>query len=226
MISMYRKTQERIVDDLILRILSSADEEPQIEGVWDSTKTVSWKALKEAEHLTDAKLIPPLKERIESEQNKEALGAAYFILGKVAKNTEDSSVAQFLIDRTRVETDRYIVGSIFDRVAEIPKPVGTDFSALTEALNSSDWLIRHSAINALDNSLDSRAEDIAISISDQSDDPLEITYANAVLNKIGSIRAIPFLEKHLKSRKREVKDSAKLAISAISKRNETVPHLD
>lgn len=51
-----------------------------------------------------------------------------------------------------------------------------------------------------------------------SSDAYDITYANAALNRIGTARAIPAIEKHLKSRKRDVKMSAKLAIEEISKR--------
>ncbi|HQZ95934.1 MAG TPA: hypothetical protein PLP21_06415 [Pyrinomonadaceae bacterium] len=204
---------------MIQRILSSADAEPQAAGTFNSSKTVSWKALREAETLTDIELIPTLKERIGSESDKKVRGAAYFILGKVAKNTEDDSVAQFLIDRTSVEKDQYIVGSIFDSLADIIKPVGTDLSLLIEATKNSKWLIRHSAISALKRSQDPRAEEVAIEISRQSTDSFDVVYANEVLNDIGTMRAIPILEKHLSSRKRDVKDSAKYAVEAIQKRN-------
>jgi hypothetical protein len=43
---------------------------------------------------------------------------------------------------------------------------------------------------------------------------------HATLNEIGSAKAIPLLEKNLKSRKVDVKMSAKFAIEAIKARSE------
>ena len=85
---------------------------------------------------------------------------------------------------------------------------------------SDKWLIRHSAIQSLNNSADILAETALIEILDNSDDQYNLTYSNATLSRIGTKRAIPHLEKHLKSRKRDVKGSAKFAIEEIMKRNE------
>ncbi|WP_367864441.1 hypothetical protein [Pedobacter sp. WC2423] len=54
-----------------------------------------------------------------------------------------------------------------------------------------------------------------IDIIDNTDDLYDLTYANATLNTMGTPRAIPSLEKHLKSRKKDVKDSARYAIDEI-----------
>lgn len=47
----------------------------------------------------------------------------------------------------------------------------------------------------------------------------EITYANASLGKIGLKDDIPFLKKHIKSRKRDIRDSAVFAIERIKERD-------
>ena len=91
---------------------------------------------------------------------------------------------------------------------------------LIQATKSDKWLIRHSAIRSLKNALDSVAETALIEILNDSDDPYDLVYTNATINTIGTLRAIPFLEKHLKSRKRDVKDSAIHAIEEIKKRYE------
>jgi len=49
-------------------------------------------------------------------------------------------------------------------------------------------------------------------------DPFDLVYCQATLNEIGSAKAIPLIAKNLKSRKRDVKDSAQLAIEAIKAR--------
>ncbi|MEO7659776.1 MAG: HEAT repeat domain-containing protein [Pyrinomonadaceae bacterium] len=161
--------------------------------------------------------------RIQEDSNKKSRAAAYFVLGKITKNTSDLSAVQFLINQAYTETDRYITSSIYDLLAEIPKPKGTEISTLKLAVHDKDWLIRHSAIRSLGGCLKTEAEDILISISDSSDDPFDIIYANATLNRFGTTRAIPTLEKHLKSRKRDVKDSARYAIDEIRRREGNQP---
>src|SRR5690606_12269792 len=94
-----------------------------------------------------------------------------------------------------------------------------DLQPLIQATKSDKWLIRYSAIQSLNYTTDPIAETTLIEILDSTEDPYNLTYSNATLNKIGTLRAIPHLEKHLKSRKRDVKDSAKYAIEEILKRN-------
>ncbi len=109
---------------------------------------------------------------------------------------------------------------MLDRIANIKKPKGTDLQPLIQATKSDKWLIRYCAIQSLNYSSDSVAETTLIEILDSTEDPYNLTYSNATLNRIGTLRAIPYLEKHLKSRKRDVKDSAKFAIEEIRKRDE------
>jgi HEAT repeat protein len=207
------------IDDLLERMLSDADAEPQVGGVISSDKKVSWRAYREAEKINDRSWIPKLVEKIETEKDKKVRDAAYFILGKVTQNTSDPLAVQFLIDRAYEETDRHISASIYDRLADIAKPEGIDISTLKLAAVDTDWRIRHSAIQALGGCSDPEAEETLISISGSSDDPFDIVYANATLNRFGTPKAIPVLETHLKSRKRDVRDSAKYAIEEIRKRN-------
>ena len=157
---------------------------------------------------------------IDNQKDKKKRDRAYFLLGHIAKNTSDLKALEFLISRINQETDKYIISALLDRIAAIKKPIGTDLQPLIQATKSDKWLIRHSAIQSLKNASDSIAETALIEILTNSDDPYDLTYANATLNKIGTLRAIPFLEKHLKSRKRDVKDSAMYAIEEIKKRHE------
>ena len=204
--------------DIIDRMLDVSDK--TTEAGYDSSKTISWKALREAEKVEDAAYIPQLIAFIDNQKDKKKRDRAYFLLGHIAKNTSDLKALQYLISRINQETDKYIISALLDRIAAIKKPIGTDLQPLIQATKSDKWLIRHSAIQSLKNASDSVAETALIEILIDSDDPYDLTYANATLNKIGTLRAIPFLEKHLKSRKRDVKDSAKYAIEEIKKRHE------
>lgn len=199
-------------------MISNEDAEPQVGGVIESDKKVSWRAYREAETLAEPEWIAPLMEMIEKESSETARRAAYFVLGKISKNTGSDAAVVFLVDRAYWETDRYLSSSIYDLLADIPKPDGIDTSTLRLAVIDEDSLIRHSAIRALQWSGDPDVEDILISISDSSDDPFDVTYANAALNRSGTDKALSTLEKHVKSRKRDVAVSAKLAIEKITKR--------
>ncbi|KIQ17243.1 hypothetical protein RT99_19090 [Flavobacterium sp. MEB061] len=204
--------------NLIDRMLDTSDQNK--EAGYDSSKTISWKALREAENVENTAYIPQLITFIDNEKDKKKRDRSYFLLGHIAKNTSDLKALDYLIYRIQKETDKYIIASLLDRIAAIKKPMGTDLQPLIQATKSDKWLIRHSAIRSLKNALDSAAETALIEILNDSDDPYDLVYTNATINAIGTPRAIPFLEKHLKSRKRDVKDSAKYAIEEIKKRYE------
>lgn len=204
--------------NLIDRMLDTSDQNK--EAGYDSSKTISWKALREAENIENPAYIPQLITFIDNEKDKKKRDRSYFLLGHIAKNTSDLKALDYLIYRIQKETDKYIISSLLDRIAAIKKPIGTDLQPLIQATKSDKWLIRHSAIQSLKNALDSVAETALIEILNDSDDPYDLVYTNATINTIGTLRAIPFLEKHLKSRKRDVKDSAKYAIEEIKKRHE------
>ena len=55
-------------------------------------------------------------------------------------------------------------------------------------------------------------------VLETTNDPYDLVYCQATLNQIGSAKAIPSIAKNLNSRKRDVKDSARLAIEAIEAR--------
>lgn len=201
---------------LISRMNDASD--PKMLAGFKSSETTAWKALREAEKLCNPDFIAPLIEFICTEKNKKIRDKAYFALGHLAKNINSQVALNFLISSTAKETDKYIVASIFDRIAHIEKPIGTNLQPIINATKSDKWLIRHSAISALNLSLDETAEMTLTNILNSSDDPYNLIYANAVLNKIGTLKAIPYLEKQLSSRKNDVKDSAKFAIEEIRKR--------
>ena len=194
--------------------------EQAMENGYDSSKTISWKAFREAEKVENADFIPQLISFIDNEKDKKKRDKAYFLLGHIAKNTSDLRALRYLISRVDKETDKYIISFLLDRIAHLNKPVGTDLQPLIRAIKSDKWLVRHSAIQSLNNSLDPIAETTLIAILDSSDDAYNLFYANATLNRIGTRRAISHLEKHLKSRKRDVRDTAKSAIEQIKKRYE------
>jgi HEAT repeat protein len=208
---------DKYLIDLINRMNDTSDK--KIEAGYDSSKTISWKAFREAENLDNKDFISQLIAFADNERDKRKRGKAYFILGHISKNIDDMVALEYLIHSISKEADKYIIASLLDQVANLRKPIITDLQPIIAETKSDKWLIRHSAIRALNNSADEIAETTLIEILNNSNDPFDLTYTNATLNKIGTPRAIPYLEKHLKSRKRDVKDSAKFAIEEINKRH-------
>jgi HEAT repeat protein len=215
-----RPNLNNYLEDLIGRMSSTENAEPQ-EEVWDSSKTVSWKAFREAEKLNNEEFVSQLIDYIGAEKDKNKRRNAYFILGHIGRNLADSRVAQFLIDRIEFEKDKYIISSFLDRLADIPKPKGIDLTLLIDATKSEKWLIRQAAIRALNKCDDQLAEKTAIEVSENSADKFDIIYANMVLCSIGTLRALPTLEKHLKSRKPDIKSTARGAVNEILRKNPT-----
>jgi len=207
---------DKCLTDLIARMV---DESDQIqEDGFKSSKTISWKALREAEKLAEQDFIPQLIRFVETEKNKKKRDGAYFILGHIAKNTGNQIASEFLISRIDKESDKYIVSALLNRIAEIKKPNEISLYPIISATKNEKWLIRYSAINALKLSNNEIAEERLIEIIEISDDVYDLCYANSTLCLVGTPKAIPYLEKHLQSRKRDVKASAKNAIEEITKR--------
>ena len=92
------------------------------------------------------------------------------------------------------------------------------FDPVYALLADERWLVRHSAIQSLKRTSSPQVEDVILHVLETTNDPYDLVYCQATLNQIGSAKAIPSIAKNLNSRKRDVKDSARLAIEAIEAR--------
>lgn len=189
------------------------------EGTVNSKDSMSWHAYRAAEQLDDKSLVDELDAYLAQKPTKEQRAAAYFIIGKIGKNCQSHECAARLITYAASERDKYALASLLDRIAEIPKPESVDIWPLFSYLKDKRWLVRHSAIGSLQGCKSSEAEDKLLEVLAITSDPNDIVYCHSTLNRIGTHRALPALEQGLKSRKRDVKDSAQAAIAAIESRN-------
>jgi hypothetical protein len=78
---------DKYLIEIIERMLDTSDQ--IMEAGYDSSKTISWKALREAEKVENAAFIPQLISFIDKEKDKKKRNKAYFLLGHIAKNTND-----------------------------------------------------------------------------------------------------------------------------------------
>ena len=204
--------------ELINRMNDESDQKT-VAG-FQSSKTISWKALREAEKLEKPEYIDELISYIKQEKNKKNRDRAYFILGKIAKNINDKKTAQFLINRIEKETDKYVIMSMLDRLEDIEKPQETNILPLIDATKNKKWQIRLSAIRALDLTENELAENRLIEILSNSKDTSDLTYSNSVLGNIGTRKSIPFLKKMLDNKSQDVANSALYALIKIAKETE------
>jgi HEAT repeat protein len=190
------------------------------EKVNNSDNSISFKAHRIAENINDPDLIPILINIINNENNKNKRDAEYFILGKITKNTLNQESLKYLISRLEYETDKYVLMTLLDRISEIYKSNIISMDKIIQLCNDKRWQVRQSAIRALNKECDKNVENKLIEIINSDSDSYDKCYANSCLNKIGTINAIPSLELLLKSKIRDIKLSANLAIEEIKIRNQ------
>jgi HEAT repeat protein len=168
--------------------------------------------------MDDPSIVKELDAYLREEPTKAERAAAYFIIGKIGKNLRSVECASVLIAHIAPETDKYALAGLLDRLADIPKPANVDVAPVYRLLRDKRWLVRHAAIRSLINTASPEAEDRLLEVLRDSDDPHDAIYCHATLNRIGTAKALPALEVGLKSRKRDVKLSARAAIDAIAAR--------
>ena len=192
------------------------------EHATSSEESVSWNAYREAERISDETVYPILKKIIEeNHKNKAVRRAAYVIIGYSLRNIFNKEACIFLIQKLDEETDRQGVESILEGLSRIHIPEDIDMSLVIKCSQNDKWQIRHSALDALGSSSTHANREALLFFINQEDEnkyKYEIIYANASLGKIGLKEDIPFLEKHIKSRKRDIRASALFAIDRIKER--------
>lgn len=207
---------EKYLDSLITRMLDRSDE---LTEPYESDKTITWKALREAEKLSDHKYIDNIIENIDTEKDKKRRDYMYFIVGKNCENKPYQKGLEFLIDRLYKETDKYIISAMLNRIEWLHKSAETDLTKIYNCLQHKTWQVRHSAINALKNTNNFVVEVLMIQIMENATtEKYEIIYPLDVLYNCGSEKCILYVEKQLQHKSRNIKVQAKETIKAIKER--------
>jgi len=202
---------EEEIKDLIVRMINK-------DKFINSVDSISWKAHREAEKISNPIYIDKLVQIINTKPKKEERSAIYFIIGKICKNLNNEKKTMLMISFLHNETDKYLLSGILDRIAELPKNENTDLEIIYSLLHNDKWLIRHSAILSLNGSYSPRTEFELIQLLNQTNDSYDMCYCNSILSKIGTEKSLLVLQEMTKSRKRDVKSSAKYAIEEIKKK--------
>lgn len=184
----------------------------------------AWFAHRKAETLADRELLSLLREIIEEHggrKEKEIRRNAYFVMGKILSKRMEADCCQFLVDCLGEENDRYVLAAMLDSIGCLRLPRETNIEKIIECSTNEKWLIRHSAIHALRSSNTEAAREALrywVRQTDEKKYKYELIYAHAALGEIGTAADIFLLEHHVRSRIRDVRDTAAYAIDHIRKR--------
>lgn len=194
------------------------------ERVASSEQSIRFLAFREAEKSDDVKYLPQLKSYIEMHKQKNKKNhrnAAYFIIGNILIKNPTLEYINYLLDCVLIETDKYIIYSILDRLAEVKISEEINMDPIIQCTKSEKWLIRHSAIKALRLSNTDLARQTAIDFlktEDITKNQYDIIDAIDVLGYIGNISDISFIKPLLAEKVRDVRNAAKYTIEKIEKR--------
>lgn len=203
------------------------------ESSQNSTETVRWKALREAEALDDPRLFPLLREIITENSGKgtarqEIRSATYFIYGRLLERAFSAGDCAFFLQRLGMETNRRLLSSMLNRIKDLYQRAGIllppelDTSPLRKLTRSRSPLVRHSALHALSacpGAENRKALAFYLTRTDEKAYQYEIYYANIAMQSIGAREDIPLLERSLKSRRPDLKITAQYAIRYITERD-------
>lgn len=212
--------QEEYVEDLIRRINTSGDLAPGMR----SSETISWKAYREAEKLTDVSLYPVLKKLIllhPQEEYADYREAAYHILVQLLKNVPKDEYFIFFLEQLEKEHNSELLCSVLFSARDIKIPPAVSADSIIALTKSEDEMVRNDAIYALQSSATPESRQALRYYIEQEDVKTfkdEITNANMALGEIGCAEDIPVLEKHTKNVNGDIRGSANIAIAKIKER--------
>lgn len=201
----------------------------KIMGMLDAPKWHFWRREKRVNGNEIFQLIREYIEQKTGRSDTKLRENAYWVLAKCLLRTMKPEYCQFLIDRLQVETSKYVLYSILTGISRMKLPADLDLSPVVVCSKSNEWLVRHSAIDAL-GQCDTDSSRAAIRYwvrqENEKQHQYEIIYANAALGSIGEPSDIELLERHTHSGIRDVKDSASYAINQIYRRFGMIPHVE
>ncbi|WP_227938165.1 HEAT repeat domain-containing protein [Alkalihalobacillus deserti] len=117
-----------------------------------------------------------------------------------------------VLKKLNEEENTYKLSMLLEKIAQGEIE---DCSPIIKFLNDKRPAVRHSAIEALRACKSPAAENALIKVITESQDEYDLIYANAVLSKIGTNKAVPHLINLLEHHKGDVKCSALWALKEI-----------
>ena len=186
----------------------------------NSDSSTAWQAHREAELLRDPSLIDELAGYLATVPTNSHRKSVYFILGKLGSQVRSTDCTSLLLTSLSQENDKYVLAGVLDALSELNVARDAGLERVFDLLHDNRWLVRHSAIRALQGANSQQCEQQIITLLERTKDQYDMTYCHATLGRIGTAKAIPYLENNLKSSKKDVRISAQKAIGNIQERLE------
>jgi HEAT repeat protein len=184
------------------------------ESVYQSDKTISWEAYERAREIKNVEYLPVLYDLIKTTRSVDVKHHAYFVVGCIAKNTQDISATSFLLNRLNVERATTLRVSMLEALAEVYKPRQLDLTVILKLIETKGVSIRKAAFLALTNS-DHNMEDYLLGMLATRSDTNDISAIIRALSYIGTQKSVEPISKFVNSRKPEIKMACQFYLPSI-----------
>ena len=188
--------------------------ELSVEGLFESSKTISSEAYEEVRHLNKKELLVDLYSLLDIESDDTKRHQAYFIIGNIAKNSNDLEATKYLVAALAKEKDKNILVVILSLVAELFKPLSIDLSPIYKLTSSRNWHVRGLSYEALTNT-ENKVEDFLIEKLKETENKTDIQYLLFAIQNVATKKSLPVVEPYLKNRKPDIKSTACNVIALI-----------
>lgn len=183
---------EKYLNDLIQKINGELDK----EQIRKSEDTNSWKANREAEKLANKSLFPILQNLLKVEKIQGRREAAYVILGHLARNTQDSTIIEYIARNLIHEQDDQTVNQMLITIHQAGLLFSNHINDIIHLAESRNELIRQGALLCLglDKNKTKSSIKVLLKILQNSENKYDLKYSIASIGKIGSKEIIGTLK--------------------------------
>ncbi|HEY4197406.1 MAG TPA: hypothetical protein VGM63_17820 [Mucilaginibacter sp.] len=203
--------------DILLKKMSDnnyVNGEIKIEGIYESEKTISFKAFDEARAISNIEYLDDIYFRIQHEKDLTTKSNLYFILKHIGINTQNIEATSFLINRIVIEKNKDMLVSILCNLSELYKPSIIDISPIIKCMDNRSSRVRGMAYEALINS-EYDVEELLLKKLKNNKNTDDIVYLIRAIQYVATYKSKATIEKFLKSRKPVINNVATYAMAIL-----------
>lgn len=184
------------------------------EGVFESGKTIFSDAYEEARNLVNKEFLRELYFFIDQENDSSKRNHSYFIIGNIAKNTNDLDGTKYLVESLSKEKDKKILLTILNLLPDLFKPLSIDLAPIYKLTTSRNWHVRGLSFSALTNT-EHKIEGFLIDKLKATDNKDDIQYLLYAIQKVATIKSMNVVEPYLKNKSPGIKSTAQNVVVLI-----------
>jgi len=185
-----------------------------VNGVFESGKTVYSHAYEEVKNLDKKGLLVDLYLFLDKENDTTKRQHAFFIIGNIAKNSNDLNATKYLVEALSKEKEKNTLITILNLLPDLFKPLSIDLSPVYNLTTNRNWHVRGLSFAALTNT-ENKVEDFLIDKLKGTDNKDDIQYLLYAIQNIGTKKSLVVVEPHLKNRKPNIKSTAQSVVALI-----------